>query len=272
MALTDGTTAPGQPPRPWTGPPAGPRSRPPSPLTRLVAALAGTSIAIVAGGLALPLLVLAVALAAAAAAGRLRGVARDALLLALPIGVASAALNLLIHPEGVTTLAVVGPFRVTAEGARFAALTLARIAAVAAVVAAFARTTPPDLLVADLTRRGLPPRATFPVAAAAAALPAAAARVRAIADAQRMRGLDTEGSVRRRLRGVVPVIIPALLGTLEEAESRTLALESRAFARPGPRTVLRAPAEARGERALRVALVALVIAVVLLPAAGVRIP
>lgn len=272
MALTDGPTAPTAHARPWPGPPAGPRSSPPSPLTRFVAALAGTTLAILAGGVVLPLLVLGAALAAAAGAGRTRSVVRDTLLLALPVGLAAAALSLLIYPEGTTTLAVLGPFRVTAEGARVAAVTLARIVAIAATIAAFVRTTGPDLLVADLTRRGLPPRLTFPVAAAATALPATVARVRAITAAQRMRGMDTEGSIGRRLRGVLPVLVPALLGTLEEVEARTLALEARAFARPGPRAVLWAPSEARGERLLRLGLVLLVPAVLLLPAAGIRLP
>jgi len=272
VALTDGPTAPTAHARPWPGPPAGPRSSPPSPLTRFVAALAGTTLAILAGGVVLPLLVLVAALGAAAGAGRVRTVARDTLLLALPIGVASAALSLLIYPEGTTTLAVLGPFHVTAEGARVAAVTLARIAAIAAVVATYVRTTGPDLLVADLARRGVPPRITFPVAAAATTLPATAARVRAIAAAQRMRGMDTEGSIGRRLRGVLPLLVPALLGTFEEVEARTLALESRAFSRPGPRTVLWPPAEARGERVLRACLVLLVVAVLALPAAGVRLP
>jgi len=199
-------------------------------------------------------------------------VLRDTLLLALPVSAAAAALNLLIYPEGTTTLLVLGPFRVTAEGAQVAGLTVLRVLAIAAVGSAFVRSTRPDALVADLEARGVPARLLFPLAAAATLLPATADRVRAIAAAQRMRGLDTEGSLRARLRGIVPIALPTLLGVLDEVEGRTLALASRGFGRPGRRTLLWRPAEAGVERAIRPLLVLGVLVVLLLRAGGVSFP
>ena len=63
-------------------------------------------------------------------------------------------------------------------------------------------------------------------------------RASVIAGAQRARGLDTEGSVRARLRGVLPLVGPVILSSLTEVEERSLALEVRAFGRPGRRHLL----------------------------------
>ena len=63
-------------------------------------------------------------------------------------------------------------------------------------------------------------------------------RASVIASAQRARGLDTEGSVRARLRGLLPLVGPVILSSLTEVEERSLALEVRAFGRPGRRQLL----------------------------------
>jgi energy-coupling factor transport system permease protein len=86
-------------------------------------------------------------------------------------------------------------------------------------------------------------------------VPRLAERAREIVEAQRSRGLNTEGGVRARIRGVLPVAGPLVLSALTEVEHRTMALEARAFAAPGKRTVLRAYPDSTAQRILRWALV-----------------
>ena len=52
----------------------------------------------------------------------------------------------------------------------------------------------------------------------------------------------------RRLRGVLPLAGPVLLGSITEVEGRTMALEARGFTRPGQRTLLWAPADSARQR------------------------
>ena len=59
-----------------------------------------------------------------------------------------------------------------------------------------------------------------------------------IGESQRARGLDTEGSFRARVRGLLPIVGPVIIGSLTDVEERSLALESRAFSRPGRRHLL----------------------------------
>ena len=90
----------------------------------------------------------------------------------------------------------------------------------------------------DLERRGVAPRVAFVANASVQTVPAMVERAGAITAAQRARGLDTEGSIWRRLRGVLPLAGPVLLGSVAEIEERTMALEARGFTRPGRRTLL----------------------------------
>jgi energy-coupling factor transport system permease protein len=99
-------------------------------------------------------------------------------------------------------------------------------------------------------------------------LPAMVERATTITAAQRARGLDTEGSILRRARGVLPLVAPVVMGALGEVEERTLALEARGFTRPGRRTLLWSPPDTPIERLLRWLLVLSVPMAFLLRASG----
>jgi energy-coupling factor transport system permease protein len=64
------------------------------------------------------------------------------------------------------------------------------------------------------------------------------------------------------VRGIVPIVGPVILGSIAEVEERTMALEARAFTRPGRRTLLWSPPDRRAEAVVRwgllIGLVALV--------------
>ena len=76
-------------------------------------------------------------------------------------------------------------------------------------------------------------------------------RAAQITAAQRARGLDTEGSPWRRVRGIVPIVGPVILGSIAEVEERTMALEARGFTRPGRRTLLWSPSDSRAGALVR---------------------
>ena len=121
-------------------------------------------------------------------------------------------------------------------------------------------TTEPRAFVLDLERRGVSPRFAFVAMATIEAVPTLVERASVIGESQRARGLDTEGSVRARLRGLLPLVGPVILSSLNDVEERSLALESRAFSRPGRRHLLWSMADAGWERALRWLLLVMVLA------------
>lgn len=208
--------------------------------------------AVVLGGIAGPAaLVVTLVVAPAAAAGVLGRLLRTSLLLTLPIAVSVLAINVFFFPGGATVLLQVGPFAATAEGLAFAAEVLARILAISGAITLFYLTTPPGELVLDLERRGVSPRIAFVALASVQTVPAMVERAATITAAQRARGLDTEGSIWRRVRGVLPLAGPVLLGSVGEVEERSMALEARGFTRPGRRTLLWWPPDSGRQRAAR---------------------
>jgi energy-coupling factor transport system permease protein len=230
-----------------------------NPLTKAVIATVGSIGAFAAGGFIGPIGLDVVMLLLARRAGVLGQLARVSLLLTLPIAI-SVVLVSVFTRAGTTVLFVIGPFDATVEGVDFAAQTLVRLFAISLSIGLFVLTTHPRAFVFDLERRGVSPRVAFVAVATIEAVPALVDRAAVIGESQRARGLDTEGSVRARLRGVLPLIGPVIIGALTDVEERSLALESRAFSRPGRRHLLWAMPDTTWERVLRWLLLALLAA------------
>jgi energy-coupling factor transport system permease protein len=234
-----------------------------NPLTKLVAAVATGVGALALGGFVGPAILVAVAvLLPAAMAGVVRPLLRTTLLLALPIGISVVIVNVLFFPGGQDVLFRVGPVTATREGLLVAGEVLLRIVAISGAITLYYVTTPPGDLTIDLERRGVSPRIAFVANASLQTVPAMVERAAAITAAQRARGLDTEGSVRARLRGIVPIAGPVVLGAIGEVEERTMALEARGFSRPGRRTLLWHPPDSATQRMARWLMVLAIPAVV----------
>jgi energy-coupling factor transport system permease protein len=222
----------------------------------------------VLGGYLGPLAIIVLAiLPSAAIGGVLRRLVRISFLLTLPVAI-SVVLVSVFTRAGTTVLFTIGPFDATVEGVDFAGQILVRLFTISTAIGLFGLTTDPRALVKDLERRGLSPRFAFVAAATLEAVPAMLERAQVIQASQRARGLDTEGSIRARLRGVLPLVAPVILSSLTEVEERTLALEVRAFGRPGRRHLLWWAPDRTWERVLRWALVILFVAVVALRMSG----
>jgi energy-coupling factor transport system permease protein len=202
-----------------------------------------------------------VMLALAGRAGVLGSLLRASVLLSLPIAV-SVVLVSVFTRAGTTVLFTIGPFDATLEGVEFAAQTLVRLFAISTSIGLFILTTDPRAFVLDLERRGVSPRFAFVAVATIEAVPTLVERAATISESQRARGLDTEGSIRARLRGLLPIVGPVVLTSLTDVEERSLALESRAFSRPGRRHLLWSMPDRPSERVLRYVLVGSLLALI----------
>jgi energy-coupling factor transport system permease protein len=239
-----------------------------NPLTKLVIATAASLASFGLGGYVGPLILLGSMLALAQVAGVLGRLFRVSLLLTLPIAISLILVSVFTR-AGETVLFTIGPFDATLEGVDFAGQTLVRLLAISASIGLFILTTDPRALVFDLERRGVPPRFAFVAVATIEAVPTLVERAATIGESQRARGLDTEGSVRARIRGLLPIVGPVILTSLTDVEERSLALESRAFSRPGKRYLLWAMPDRGWERALRWLIVLAVVALFVARALGV---
>jgi energy-coupling factor transport system permease protein len=239
-----------------------------NPLTKATLAAVATVAPLASVGYLVPALVLVLLVVPGlVTAGVVRPALRNAALVAVPIGISVAIVTILGRP-GSHILFTLGPFDATLEGLDFALRIELRLLVLALALALFAMTTAARSLVVDLERRGVSRRLAFAAAATLDALPATAERAQGIRDAQRARGLDTEGSVGARLRGVLPLAAPAVLGALHDVETLSQALEVRAFERPGQRHLLWAPADTGRQRVARWLLVVGLVAFLALTVSG----
>ena len=238
-----------------------------SPVTKFTLALAEAAIAFAVRGWTGPVSMLVV-VGLTAVSARVGRAMWPFVLATIPLVASILLVNTFLYPGATDAIVRVGPLAPTWTGLAAALQATLRVVAFALSVAVFSLTTPTDDFLTDLERRGLGRRAAFIIGAAIRMVPRMTERAGEIADAQRARGLDTEGSAWRRVRGILPLAVPMIFGALSEVEEQTLALEARAFTAPGRRTVIRELRDRAGERPARWIMAAGTVVVVGLSIAG----
>jgi energy-coupling factor transport system permease protein len=191
-----------------------------------------------------------------------RSFVATSLKLLLPFAISLFLIQSLFFPEGTTILARLGPLSVKAEGVRFAFASTVRILLLSGALLLTLLTTHPGALMTALTQRGMPPALAYVIVTTLQIVPQMRQRASTIIDAQRSRGLETQGSVVRRARALVPLLGPLVLGALVDVEERSLALEARAFSATGTKTSLWVLQDPLPERVLRWGILVLVVGVV----------
>ena len=177
--------------------------------------------------------------------------------------------NTLFYPGATDRLFEIGPIAATREGLLFGVVSAGRllVAFLASVLFLFA-TLADDLLEA-LVARGASHRIAFVILSAVQMVPRMQDRAGSILEAQQARGLRIQGSLGRRLRALLPLIGPVLLGSLIDVRERTFALEARGFgARPG-RTAYRTVTDPPVDRILRLILISACLGVIVAAVTGV---
>jgi energy-coupling factor transport system permease protein len=155
----------------------------------------------------------------------------------LPFAVSLVLVQGLFWPGGTPVLEV-GPLSFKEEGLFFAARGTGRILMVVSSFLLLTFTTRADELMLTLSQNGVPNSIAYIMLTTLQIVPRFQAKANTILDAQRSRGLETEGSLMTRARALLPLVQPLLLGSIVDIEERTIALEVRAFGRPGPKTTL----------------------------------
>jgi len=232
-----------------------------NPLTKLT--LTGL---LLVSGLFLPgiwtnyLLFVGIVLPLSAAAGVTKQLVRSAWKIVLPFAISLFLIQGFLWPGG-TPILYVGPLSLKSEGLQFAVVSTGRILMIVSSFLWFSLTTRPDHLMNSLSRIGFPSNLAYVIVATIQIAPRFQSRAATILDAQRARGLETEGSLRTRARALVPLVIPLVLSSLIDVEERALAVEARAFNRQGPKTFLIELPEAAWEPAARWFMVVLMVSI-----------
>ncbi len=188
------------------------------------------------------------------------GMARSALraaLLCLPLWI---LLLLLLAVWGDGPRVAIGPLTLARAGFETALAQGARLGAVATASLALFASFDPSRFLDAVAARGWSFHAAYLIVATLQAAPRFRQRAAGILEAQRARGLRFGGGPIRRLRALVPLTAPLVLGMLSETDDRAMALATRGLDARVARTPLNPPADRLVDRVTRWTVVALVVA------------
>ncbi|MBE3575828.1 MAG: energy-coupling factor transporter transmembrane protein EcfT [Firmicutes bacterium] len=208
------------------------------PITKLLAVLVAVVLTFVLPGFFSQAGILLVSLAMLGSAGVLRRAApvlAGVFILPLTFFVVQG----LVYPGNVHPAVALGPVVFYREGLLLGLSLTLRLYNILSAALILVLVTRPSDLVEALVRRGAPPRLGYVMIAVLQIIPIMVASTQTILDAQRSRGMETEGSLWVRIRAFLPLMGPLVTNSLISTEERALALEVRGFAGGGKRTFLK---------------------------------
>lgn len=176
------------------------------------------------------------------------------IVIALKAGVAKQFLNLIIKgllllvlfifiiqsviAPGEVVLWSWGIISIKEEGVMLSLTLTSRIVAIASAFLLFFRITSIRDISQALEKIGMSPKFSYAILATFQFIPEISKRSKVIMDAQKARGVETEGSLLTRTKAFVPVLGPLVLSSIANTEERAITLETRAFSTKGKKTSL----------------------------------
>lgn len=143
-----------------------------------------------------------------------------------------------------------GPLRFYREGLGYAAGVGLNILNMLLAFAVFVLSTKPSELVDDLEQIGFSPRFGYMISSVFQIIPQMLGTMNTIMDAQRSRGMETEGNLFVRAKAFIPLIAPVVSSSLINTRERAIALEVRGFGSREKKTFLTDRKMRGGEKTL----------------------
>ena len=168
----------------------------------------------------------------------------------------------LFNHENATLLFAACPLKFYQEGMLYALRISLNVLNMLLAFAVFVLTTRPVELVEDLERIGFSPKIGYVVSSVFQIVPQMSGTMNTIMDAQRSRGLETEGSLLTRAKSFLPLISPVVMSSLINTRERAIALEIRGFEAGQKKTYLREDKMKNSDRIWCVILLLLIIAAI----------
>ncbi len=207
------------------------------PYTKLLYVLAAICVPLIGGELWLFPIVICVSLLLLATAKSLKS--------ALPLVAFSATLIIVIfliqgmfNHANEQVLFAIGKFAFYKEGVMYAVKIGLNILNMLMSFAVFVLTTSPQELVDELEKTGVSSKFGYIINSVFQILPQMMSTKDTITDAQRSRGMETEGKLITRMKAFLPLISPVVMSSLINTRERAIALEVRGFGRGQKKTWL----------------------------------
>ncbi|MFK9092992.1 energy-coupling factor transporter transmembrane component T family protein [Bacillus salipaludis] len=168
----------------------------------------------------------------------------------------------LFYYPGETVLGEWGIFKWTAEGLQYGLILTSKILAIGSAFILFFRITEVKDFVKSLEDIGLPPMGAYVVMSTLQIIPEMKRQANTIMEAQKTRGVETEGSMLVRAKAFIPTLTPLILSSIASTEERAITLESRAFSAPVKKTSLHKLSKSTADRMLPVVFLLILVALI----------
>lgn len=147
----------------------------------------------------------------------------------------------IFHPNNETIVFHISAIPFYKEGLMYASLLTTRVINMLCSFGVLILTTKPDELVERFIRKGLSPKIGYVFLSIFQLIPHMQATMKKITDAQRSRGMETEGNLFVRMKAFFPLIGPVVLNSLNDTRERAIAIEMRGFNQKNKRTFINQP-------------------------------
>lgn len=161
-----------------------------------------------------------------------------------------------------TPLFAIGPAVFYKEGMKYALGILINIANILMSFCVLILTTKPSDMVENFVRRGFSPRFGYVFISVFQIIPQMTETMSTITDAQRSRGMETEGKLLVRIKAFIPLISPVIMSSLINTKERALALEVRGFNSKKRKTFLNEEVKTRADKYIQIGLLLVIAAAV----------
>lgn len=208
------------------------------PFAKLVYILAAISVPLIGGALWMFGLFLLISLSLLTSGGILKKVF-PLIAFSFTILITIFLIHGLFNKENATLLFQIGGLYFYREGLLYACRIGLNILNMLLAFAAFVLTTKPADLVDDLEQAGFSPRFGYMITSVFQIIPQMMGTMNTILDAQRSRGMETEGSLFTRAKAFIPLISPVVSSSLINTRERAIALEVRGFGSKNKKTFLK---------------------------------
>lgn len=130
---------------------------------------------------------------------------------------------------GSDVLLTIWSLQVTSEGVNLGLSMVSKVLALGSALLLFFRITSVGEITSSLENFGMSPSATYVVLSAIRMIPEMKKQSTIIMEAQKTRGVETEGKLLTRIKAFIPTLGPLVLSSIANTEERVITLESRAF-------------------------------------------
>ncbi len=223
------------------------------PLTHLAIAVTLSIIGIIDFSIHLPYIIFGVIQCPLAVFGGVsHNLSKRGAVIVLPFFVFLFAIYGAIHPDAKNILFSWWVFDFSQEGLISAYRVFGRVLVVMTAFLYFSLMIKPSKLVQAISQAGIPWFVGYIVLATLQTVPQLTGKASAIMDAQRTRGLETEGGFFNRMQSIIPLLKPLVFSSIVKAQERAFFLETSGAGLEGRKTYLYDLIDHPHEKAFRI--------------------